>query len=579
MTFVRSITYALAFSLLALAVTPVHAASGHNATETAGSAAKLKNSSTDPASALNPQWNHLLDDAVSALKQRIQAGLPFQLDERLARVDHLEKMPSHTDDALAEKTRRVIEAYRIELDYAKTVEAYRDVLIQSGDGRLVNFLRIGHLALYYQTINGLESGVWQPRQQKWLRLSGEQNEAIRQALRIARKIEPPQLMVLPLFVPDVSTRPFGDTKGLAAQTDNPPSTSQPQAEPAAQALLETLRAPIADLQASLSQPNGNGIQRMFERVLDSRQAIGADALAELFRALQSQLDKQGRIYLESAPVYSGNGEVQEQAVLHVGGFTRIAAGRYLAYWPEVDKLVELPRQPAPKLLALAGAFTQQPAASLAPLAIDPSSGQILQMVVEIPNVEERIAQGGTVGYLILALAAVACLLSVYRFIDLNWIGKRIRRQMQSSEYRSDNPLGRVLSRIDQVQMQDEELLYLAVDDALSVEQSRLNQALPFLKLVAAIAPMLGLLGTVTGMIETFQAIALQGSGDPKLMSGGISEALVTTVEGLVTAIPILLVHSLLVSKSQALGTLLEARATAELTLRIESWHGAGKHSQ
>src|SRR5690606_33723437 len=115
----------------------------------------------------------------------------------------------------------------------------------------------------------------------------------------------------------------------------------------------------------------------------------------------------------------------------------------------------------------------------------------------------------------------------------------------------------------------EEVLYLTVEEALSGEQARLERVLPFLKLAAAIAPMLGLLGTVTGMIKTFQAIALHGSGDPKLMSGGISEALVTTVEGLVTAIPILLLHSLLTAKSQTLSALLEAHASAALAARLE----------
>lgn len=553
------------------------AVSADNSTKAANVPASLGSSSVTRPAELKQQLVNLLEGAIFALKERIRAGMPFQLNERLARIDGLEKMPSNSDEAMVEKYRRLFDAYRIELDYAKTVEAYRDLLAQDSGGRLVNFLRIGHLALYYQTVNGLESAVWQPQQRKWLRLSGEQNEAIRQALRIARKIEPPQLMELPLFVPEVAAQ----TKNLNADNDanKSLSSSEPHTEPAVQTMLDAIRTHIADLKAGLPQNDGNGIKRMLERVLDARRPLSVDDLAELFRGLQSQLDKQGRIYLESAPVYFGNGQVREQAVLHIGGFTRIAASLYLAYWPEVDKLVVLPRQPNSSLLELAEAFMHQPANSLASLAVDPSSGQILQMVVEIPNLKERIAQGGTVGYLILMLAGVACLLSAYRFIDLSLIGRHTRRQLQSSEYRVDNPLGRMLARIDQVQVQDEELLYLAVDDALSVEQARLNQALPFLKLVAAIAPMLGLLGTVTGMIETFQAIALQGSGDPKLMSGGISEALVTTVEGLVTAIPILLIHSLLASKSQALGTLLEARATAELTQRIERWHGAGKHSQ
>ena len=118
-------------------------------------------------------------------------------------------------------------------------------------------------------------------------------------------------------------------------------------------------------------------------------------------------------------------------------------------------------------------------------------------------------------------------------------------------------------------------MYLIVEESLTTEQTRLEQGLAFLKLIAAIAPMLGLLGTVTGMIETFQAIALHGSGDPKLMSGGISEALVTTVAGLVTAIPILLLHSLLSGKSQALAALLEAHISVALATRLEQRNVTG----
>ena len=148
----------------------------------------------------------------------------------------------------------------------------------------------------------------------------------------------------------------------------------------------------------------------------------------------------------------------------------------------------------------------------------------------------------------------------------------MRRQLFGGNWQPDNPLGRILSKLEQSPMNDDEALYLVIEDALAAEQADLDYGLTFLKLIAAIAPMLGLLGTVTGMIETFQAIALQGSGDPKLMSAGISEALVTTVEGLVTAIPILLLHSLLSGKSQALGALLEAHASAALAQRLEARH-------
>jgi len=315
-------------------------------------------------------------------------------------------------------------------------------------------------------------------------------------------------------------------------------------------------------------------RKLVDRLADEHHIPTADELAQLFVSLQAQIDVSGRISTFRAPVYAPNGQASEKEVLRLGGFSFIAEGHYLVYSPEVDRLVELPRQPAARLLDLALDFSKADSKSLAPVAIDPSAGQTLQLLVQTPNLSERIAQGGVVGYLILVLAAFAYALSGYRYVELTMVGNRIRRQLQSSELRLDNPLGRVLDRLDRSTMNDEEALYLTVEEALTGEQAHLGRALVFLKLVAAIAPMLGLLGTVTGMIETFQAIALHGSGDPKLMSGGISEALVTTVEGLVAAIPILLLHSLLTSKSQALGSLLEAHVAVALAQRLERRHAA-----
>lgn len=310
-------------------------------------------------------------------------------------------------------------------------------------------------------------------------------------------------------------------------------------------------------------------RELIDRLASSRHIPTADELTQLFASLQNQLDALGRVSTFRAPVYAPNGQAAEKDVLRLGGFTFLSEGRYLVYSPEVDRLIELPRQPAPNLLEMAREYANSDTRTLVPVAIDPSSGQTLQLIVQIPNLRERIAQGGIVGYLILGLAAVAYALAGYRFVELTRIGQRIRNQLRSPRSRLDNPLGRVLARLEQTTTNQEEVLYLTVEEALSGEQARLERVLPFLKLAAAIAPMLGLLGTVTGMIKTFQAIALHGSGDPKLMSGGISEALVTTVEGLVTAIPILLLHSLLTAKSQTLSALLEAHASAALAARLE----------
>ncbi|WP_341326916.1 MotA/TolQ/ExbB proton channel family protein [Methylotuvimicrobium sp. KM2] len=313
---------------------------------------------------------------------------------------------------------------------------------------------------------------------------------------------------------------------------------------------------------------------LLEQLADPKQIPTTKDLKGLFTSLQQQLDALGSVSIIQAPVYEPSGQAIDKDVLRLGGFSFIAEGRYLVYSPEIDRLVELPRQPASSLLNLARRFQQAHADTLAPVALDPSGGQTLQLLVQIPNLQERIAQGGIVGCLILILAGFAYVLCGYRFVDLGLVGKRIKQQLQTTDLRLDNPLGRVLAKLEQETATDEEALYLTVEEALTGERIKLERALAFLKLVAAIAPMLGLLGTVTGMIETFQAIALHGSGDPKLMSGGISQALVTTVLGLVAAIPILLFHSLLLGRCQNLGNLLDAHVAAALALRLEQRHDA-----
>jgi biopolymer transport protein ExbB len=377
--------------------------------------------------------------------------------------------------------------------------------------------------------------------------------------------------LLGAFLPSVLAAP-------KAQAEQPASPSEAESQlttalAAKEELFLVIRESAASLKPYYQQlvlaGDAASQRELIDRLADSRHIPTADELTQLFASLQNQLDALGSVSTFRAPVYAPNGQASEKDVLRLGGFTFLSEGRYLVYSHEVDRLIELPRQPAPNLLDLAREYARADARSLALVAIDPSSGQTLQLIVQVPNLRERIAQGGIVGYLILALAGVAYALAAYRFVELTRIGQRIRNQLQSQRPRLDNPLGRVLARLDQATTNEEEVLYLTVEEALSSEQARLERVLPFLKLVAAIAPMLGLLGTVTGMIKTFQAIALHGSGDPKLMSGGISEALVTTVEGLVAAIPILLLHSLLTGKSQTLAALLEAHASAALAARLE----------
>lgn len=189
----RHLLSAITACLLAVAPFLARAQPTRPASGPAAAEAKLQ-----ALSEVDQRLGGILSDAVSALKQGIENGPPFLLDERRARIERLEKLVGDPAADMAEKYRRVQEAYRVELDYARSVEAYRAVLRTGNDERLVDFLSVGRLALYYQTLDGRESGIWRNDQRRWQRLSGEENEAIARGLRAARKLEPPQLMVLPL---------------------------------------------------------------------------------------------------------------------------------------------------------------------------------------------------------------------------------------------------------------------------------------------------------------------------------------------------------------------------------------------
>ncbi|MGR8931022.1 MAG: DUF3450 family protein [Gammaproteobacteria bacterium] len=519
---------------------------------------------------LDARLNGLFNAAVNALKQQIDASPPFLMNEREARIQRLEKLPSANDSEQANKYRRLLEVYRIELDYGKTIETYQAELKFGEKTRLVSFLRVGRLALYYQTFDELESGIWSLHQHNWMKLPSNYDSTIAKGIRIARKLEPPQLLVLPLFGGDNENAP------TLSQSETPPQNALEEIDHALanmEGLQAGLRENVINLKNFYQQqpPTQNSAEHiiLFDRLLDNSHPTSLAELRELFDALLYRLNTQSGVTQFMAQVYAPNGIANEREVLNAGGFSLISTGRYLSYSINDGQLIELSRQPDEDILAFAQAYPQIDSQSLTTLAIDPSGGQILQLLVQVPTFKERVDQGGAVGYLIIILGSLAFIVSIYRFIRLALIGKKIQRQFKDAEFRLDNPLGRLLHRLDQTTLNDEEALYLIVEESLTTEQTRLEQGLSFLKLIAAIAPMLGLLGTVTGMIETFQSIALHGSGDPKLMSGGISEALVTTVAGLVTAIPILLLHSLLSGKSQNLAATLEAQISVALAHRLE----------
>ena len=142
----------------------------------------------------------LMITMTETLEKLLSADVPFLLAEREDRVANLRSLIDRADVTAGEKYRRIMEAYLIEVDYGRTIEAYRANLNDKDDVRTVDFLRVGRVGLYYQTLNGEESGRWNPKTRTYEVLNEEFRRQIQLGLRVARKQSPPELLSLPLIV-------------------------------------------------------------------------------------------------------------------------------------------------------------------------------------------------------------------------------------------------------------------------------------------------------------------------------------------------------------------------------------------
>ncbi|MEE9448079.1 MAG: MotA/TolQ/ExbB proton channel family protein [Arenicellales bacterium] len=307
----------------------------------------------------------------------------------------------------------------------------------------------------------------------------------------------------------------------------------------------------------------------------SNQLASMDDLEQLWFELQREMTESAKVVKFETKVITATGKEEAREVTRVGLFNVVSDGKYLQYVPETGNLVELGRQPKARFLSK---ITDLESANngFTSFAVDPSRGQLLSLLVQSPNLLERVKQGGVVGYIILGLGAIALLIALERIITLGITGMKVRRQIKTPDTaRVNNPLGRVLKIFEDNPASDTETLELKLSEGVLKETGKLNARLMFLKVIAVVAPLMGLLGTVTGMIVTFQAITLFGTGDPKLMAGGISQALVTTVLGLVVAIPTVFFHTLTSTRAKRLAQILEEQATGMVASRSERSHLGG----
>jgi len=323
------------------------------------------------------------------------------------------------------------------------------------------------------------------------------------------------------------------------------------------------------IQQSLVSAQFPGRAAPLNEIAQSKDLPTMDQLRQLWFTLQQEMTEQGKVVTFNAQVAKPDGESRDAEVTRLGPFVAVSNGKFVVYRPEIDGLVDLSRQPAGEFLSAASRIEKASGDGFVKAAIDPSLGTILGLQVQTPNLIERIQQGREVGYIVIVLGIIGVVIGFLRLFSLWGTNTAVRREVKRKKANKGNPLGRIFMAYEDNAHADTEALELKLDDAILKEMPKLERGLNTLKVLAAVAPMMGLLGTVTGMIQTFQSITLYGTGDPKLMAGGISQALVTTVLGLVAAIPLLLLHSFASGQAREVQNVLEEQAAGLVARRAE----------
>jgi len=334
-----------------------------------------------------------------------------------------------------------------------------------------------------------------------------------------------------------------------------------------------MRSTLNDSMVSAQFPGRTGLYANLAERGDT-ELPSVEELRAMWTGMVREIAESGNVVEFSADLINADGQVEEdRSIVRVGVFNAVSEGKFLQWDASQNLLLELPRQPAGRFQAMAADLQKASSGTIQEMAVDFTRGDILAQVVRSPTVRERVRQAGPVGAVIIVIGVIGLLFALWKGIILVIRGNAIKRQIKKSEADHSNALGRVVSVYEDSPDTDVETLELKLDEAILRETAPLESGLPLIKVLYVVAPLLGLLGTVVGMIQTFQQITLFGTGDPRMMAGGISMALLTTVLGLVVAIPLTVIHSILQTRSRALIQILEEQAAGIIARIAEQSHG------
>lgn len=292
--------------------------------------------------------------------------------------------------------------------------------------------------------------------------------------------------------------------------------------------------------------------------------------------MQQEVIESARVATFNADVSLPTGETVNRSVTRIGLYNVVSEGEYLSYDGDIGHFQVLPKQPAAGILSAAAAL-EGSSSGFTSVGIDPTGGvggQVMANLVNFPSVEEQVRNNsGTIGFIIIGVGVIGILIGFLRLLILSLVSIKVRGQLKSDKASKGNPLGRVLLVAESNPAADTETLELKLGEAILQETPSLESMLTLIKMIATIAPLGGLLGTVTGMIQVFQQITVYGAGDPTIMAGGISSALMTTVLGIVVAIPTIFMHTVVKSRADNIIHILEEQATGMIAQKAEQSAG------
>lgn len=336
-------------------------------------------------------------------------------------------------------------------------------------------------------------------------------------------------------------------------------------------MFGVVRQVSGDLKANIKNSSTSAVLKdreiFLQNLLKTKELPDIQKLEKLWFLLQEEIIESSKISTRNLEITAADGSTKEVRVTSIGLFNAFYDDKFLRYSSQTNTFVELPTQPSNRLRNIVGEFSNS--WGLHEVVIDPTRGEILSMLTQKPNLGQRINQGGIVGYIILALGVVGLFISIFRFIILNSVSNRVNKQLKNlNTPNNDNPLGRIMLIFNDNKNLDIDSFDAKIEEGILKELPKLKSFETLIKLIATVAPLLGLLGTVTGMIETFSVITLFGTGDPKLMAGGISQALVTTVLGLCIAIPMLFLYTFISSRSNKIIAILDEQSAGLIVKKM-----------